>query len=287
MIRAVIPHYFKAGANPTYGSGREGVCLARNVALLRCLHGLWGLRNHSQDLQLNLIKAEGELLPPQTLQGGPLPMEVEIHVFVNRDDYLSEALELFQPSFQLHQLDLEDPRHLALKARDFLIEHSQPLDLNLYLEDDLVIHDRLLPEKILWMAECSDHKAVLFPHRYEMLRTPLREPKLFVDGIIDPDDICHWHEPSENVASGKFRGTLQVSFDKPLNPHAGFFGISREQLQVLALGPKLPEAGFIGPLETAATYSFSKNFTILKPSWIHREFLEVEHSHPSFLGYLS
>jgi hypothetical protein len=79
LIRAVIPHYFREGANPVYGSGREGVRLERSVALLRCLHGLLGLRHLPQDLQLNLIEAAGEVLPPQDLEGAPLPMEIEIH----------------------------------------------------------------------------------------------------------------------------------------------------------------------------------------------------------------
>ena len=285
-IRAVIPHYFKEGANPIYGSGREGVRLARSVALLRCLHGLWGLRNHPQDLQLNLIKAEGELLPPQNLEGAPLPMEVEIHVFVNRDDYLSDALALFQPSFQLHQLDLEDPRHLALKARDFLIQHPRPLDLNLYLEDDLVIHDRLLPEKILWMAERSEHRAVLLPHRYEPLRTPRTLPKLFIDGSIEVSTLSDWHRPQKNAGRGHFRGKNEVVFDVPVNPHSGFFGLSSVQIERLEK-TRLPSNDFVGPLETAATYTVASRFLVLKPRWEDRLFLEIEHAHPSFLGYLS
>lgn len=284
-IRAVIPHYFKEGANPTYGSGREGVRLVRSVALLRCLNGLWGLRNHPQDLQMNLIKAQGELLPPQNFEGGPLPMEVEIHVFVNRDDYLSEALRLFQPSFQLHQLDLSNPMWLALEARDWLVSNPNPMDLNLYLEDDLVVQDRLFPEKILWMAEYSGHQAVLLPHRYENLTRPSTFPRLYVDGLLDLEEIAEWHSPMIDAASGCFRGGQRIKFDIPNNPHSGCFALSKKQVNYLA-SRNLPTDGFFGPLETAATYTVGKFFTLLKPSFGQRQFLSIEHAHPSFIGYL-
>jgi hypothetical protein len=284
-IRAVIPHFFREGANPIYGSGREGVRLERSVALLRCLHGLLGLRRLPQDLQLNLIEAAGEVLPPQELEGAPLPMEIEIHVLVCGTDYLAEPLALLGPQLQLHQLELEDPRQLALEARDWLVQHPRPADLNLYLEDDLVIHDRLLPEKMLWMAECSQQQAVLLPHRYETLRTPGAPPRLYVDGVIEPDELAAWHRPQQAAARGRFRGQQAVSFDVPLNPHAGCFGLSRAQVTRLQ-GEALPREGFVGPLETAATFTVGRFFTLLKPAWAQREFLAVEHGHPSFLGYL-
>lgn len=284
-IRAVIPHFFREGANPVYGSGREGVRLERSVALLRCLHGLLALRRMPQDLQLDLIAAQGQPLPAQTLEGAPLAMEVEIHVVVTGDDYLEEALTQLGPQVRLHQQELEDPRELALAARDWLVQHPQPADLNLYLEDDLVIHDRWLPEKMLWMAECSKQQAVLLPHRYETLRTPGAPPRLYVDGVIEPEELAPWHRPQPGAARGRFRGWQEALFDVPINPHAGCFGLSRQQLQRLQ-GEELPREGFVGPLETAATYTVGRFFTLLKPAWEHREFLAVEHGHPSFLGYL-
>lgn len=286
LIRAVIPHFFHEGANPVYGSGREGVRLERCVALLRCLHGLLALRQHPHDLELNLISAQAELLPALALQGAALPMEIEIHVLVSGQDYLAEALELLSRRVQLHSCELDDPRLLALQARDFLVHHPEPADLNLYLEDDLVIHDRLLPEKILWMAECSNQQAVLLPHRYEPLRTPGAPPRLYVDGLIEVEEFSSWHEPRLAAARGSFRGWQEVCFDVPVNPHAGCFGLSRQQLLLLR-DVVLPDEGFVGPLETAATFTVGRYFTLLKPAWDCRDFLSIEHAHPSFLGYLT
>ena len=104
---------------------------------------------------------------------------------------------------------MEDPKQLALEARDWLLKHPEPADLNLYLEDDLVIHDRLWPEKVLWMAECSDQKAVLLPHRYEALRV-LVPPRLYVDGRIDTGPQLAWHQPQTAVASDVSRGAARA-----------------------------------------------------------------------------
>ena len=82
FIRAVVPHFFSEGANPVYGSGRDGARLERTVALLRCLHGLLELRQQPVDLQFDLRRVNGEALPALELEGAPRPMEIELHVFV-------------------------------------------------------------------------------------------------------------------------------------------------------------------------------------------------------------
>ena len=284
-LRAVLPHFFCEGQSDVYGSGRAGERLERSVALLRCLNGLWGLRHHPQDLELNLLDAKGGLTPSSDLEGIPPFVEVDIHVLVSGNNYLEDALQQFGPSITIHRHQLDDPRQLALAARDFLVEHESPADLNLYLEDDLVIHDPFFPEKMLWMAEASQHQCVLLPHRYECLRTKGAPPRLYVDGTIELEALKGWHQPETGVARGLFRGWQDVSFDRPVNPHAGCFGLSR--LQVMRLrDEEMPCEGFNGPLETAATYTVGKFFQLLKPCLSQREFLTIEHGHPSFLGYL-
>ena len=184
------------------------------------------------------------------------------------------------------RLDLDDPRKLGLKARDWLINHPYPADLNLYLEDDLVIQDHLFVDKILWMAQASNHQCVLLPHRYELTRRLDLPPRLLIDGTIDQDEIAAWHRPSAAVATGDFRGQHGLKFDCPSNPHAGCFGISRSQLRILR-ERDLPTEGFVGPLETAATFTVGCAFLLLKPALSNRSFLMIEHAHPSYLGYLN
>ena len=163
---------------------------------------------------------------------------------------------------------MEDPKQLALEE-DWLLKHPEPADLNLYLEDDLVIHDRLWPEKVLWMAECSDQKAVLLPHRYEALR------------VLVPPRGCMWM-----VVLTRARSWLGINPRQPWRadlsgcspctlmsrkPSCGLFWLSRQQVE--RLRDEHYRVRVRWAPETAATYAVGTFFTLLKPAWQHREFL--------------
>lgn len=292
-IRAVIPHYFSEDVQkdslPEIGSGfgcrTPGARLSRAVALSRCLLGLLNLRRSRQDLCLNLVQAMGESTPDTEVFVDSPDISLEIVLVVHADQFLLEAIQPLVPQVRVLQLDLADPRCLGLEARDWLIQHPRPADLNLYLEDDLVIHDPFLPEKILWMAQQSNHQCVLLPHRYELTKNLLNAPRLYIDGPIEHHIFAAWHQPKLKFAQGSFRFYPKIEFDIPSNPHSGFFGISRQQLLLLRESV-LPREGFVGPLETAATYTVGALFKLLKPSLNYREFATIEHAHPSYLGYL-
>ena len=288
-VRAVIPHYFAEASTPVrelgsgFGSRHPGSRLARSIAFSRCLHGLLNLRRSTADLQLDLRSALG-VATPSELGFSNLKLEIVVATFQEAD--LFDVISPLVPQVRILRCELEDPRHLGLSARDWLIRHPSPADLNLYLEDDLVIQDPLFVDKILWMAQKSNHQCVLLPHRYELTRRLDLPPRLFIDGSIDNDEIATWHQPLLNVATGEFMGQKGLQFDSPSNPHSGFFGISRPQLMVLR-ECELPRDGFVGPLETAATYTVGCQFVLLKPSLTNRRFLTIEHGHPSYLGYLN
>ena len=293
-IRAVIPHYFQESDQPVaeigigsgFGSRAHGGCFARSLAFSRCLQGLLNLRRAPQDLLLDLRTAKASRTPEPENKDAFISVDLEIIVVVQRGAFLVDVLTAFGPQVQVLQHDLEDPRNLGLTARDWLINHPAPADLNLYLEDDLVIHDSLFAHKILWMAHRSNQRCVLLPHRYELTRRPGVAPRLFIDGPIDHEPFAEWHQPTIAVAHGDFRSDLNVQFDCPINPHAGCFGVTKHQLQIMSQR-ELPREGFVGPLETAATYTVGRDFMVLKPTWINREFLAIEHGHPSYLGYIN
>ena len=108
---------------------------------------------------------------------------------------------------------------------------------------------------------------------------------MYIDGPIEHEIFAQWHQPQQQFAQGSFRFYPKLEFDIPSNPHSGFFGVSRQQLLRLREF-SLPRDGFVGPLETAATYTVGAVFKLLKPSLNYREFLTIEHGHPSYLGYL-
>lgn len=290
-IRAVIPHYFAEDLSGVsqigqgYGSRKKGGRLTRLNAVSRCLHGLLNLRRSPYDFILDLREAKGIVTPQQSSQSFCQEITIEIILVVFRDNFLRETAESLFPLVKLLAIEIDDPRWLGLSARDWLINHPNPADLNLYLEDDLVIHDPLFADKIIWFAHRSSHHAVLMPHRYEYTRQPGSLPRLFVDGPIDHQVFASWHNPISDAAMGTFLHYRDISFDIPSNPHSGFFGVSKQQIFKLR-EIALPRSGFIGPLETAATYTVGHLFKLFKPSMRNRDFLTVEHASPSYLGYL-
>lgn len=287
-VRAVVPHYFAEASSPVreigagFGSRQPGGRLARSIAFSRCLHGLLHLRRSIKDLQLDFRTAEGITTPASTES---CELKLEVVVVVCQGACLLDVIAPLVPQVQVLRRDLDNPRELGLVARDWLISHPSPADLNLYLEDDLVIQDPLFVDKILWMAERSNHQCVLLPHRYELTRRLDLPPRLLIDGAIDHGEIEAWHRPTAGIATGEFRGQQGLQFDCPSNPHSGCFGISRSQLLLLR-ERDLPRDGFVGPLETAATYTVGCAFLLLKPALVNRRFLMIEHGHPSYLGYL-
>lgn len=281
-VRVAIPHFFRERSGGTgYGSGRPGARFARSLALGRCLAALLGLERSGHDLVLNIgrrqLNDSGPLLRGEQALAG---IALELHLFTCGDALLEEVVEQFGDRLTLHRLQLEDPRLLPLATRDWLIQSDPVSDLVLYLEDDLVIGDPLFFDKQAWFVAGCQHKAVLMPHRYELIRGR-RGQRLLVDGPLREVFIGQFTRPQRSAGRGQFWDGQEVVFDRTTNPHSGLFCLSEEQVRRLR-GETLPTGGFVGPLETAATLTALRFFTVFKPSLVHRSFLWVEHGHPSF-----
>lgn len=287
LVRVAIPHFCRIANNDGdgYGSSRDDAAIFRAVALSRCLGGVLSLARGVEEEILGI--AEANVLPAPRLEASShlAPgIVIDCHVFVSGQDYLVDALAAFDRRITVHQLQLDNPRRLPFAARDFLLKDGAagPADLSLYLEDDLVIQDRLYLDKQMWFLQKTKHQFALMPHRYELTGYHLK-PRLFVDGPIDSAVLPEHQQPKEQVASGRFAGGPLAQFDLACNPHSGSFccsAVQRERIDALGVA----DEGFIGPLETAATYTLLQYFPVMKPSWLHRDFLLVEHAHPSFLA---
>lgn len=285
-VRVGLPHFFReSDSNRGYGSNRRNSRLPRSLALARCLQSLLMLGRQSSDLLVNI--AGRCLQPTPALRWGELllpPLSVEIHVFTDGEHLLHDVLAEFTGQIQIHRLALEDPRLLPLACRDHLIAAEPLVDLTVYSEDDLVVHDPLFFDKQHWFLGRCNHQAVLMPHRYELIPGAAGR-RVLPDGPLKPAFIERFQQPQEAVASGRFHDGQPVSFDRTANPHAGLFCINPVQVQELRRHT-LPRSGFVGPLETAATLTVLQHFAVLKPSLAQRSFLWVEHAHPSYLIYL-
>ena len=281
-VRVGLPHFFRESESSRgYGSSRRGSRLPRGLALHRCLEGLLNLARQPQDLMLD-IRRNG-LRPLAPLGPSPPelpPLELDIHVFTDGQHRLEEVLDLFRGRIQVHSIALEDPRQLPLVCRDQLIQMDPCPDLCLYSEDDLVIHDPLFFDKQSWFLRAGQSRAVLMPHRYELIPGQGGR-RLLPDGPLTQEVIEAFYKPLEGAAGGNFLNR-QVVFDRPPNPHSGMFCIDAAQVQQLRRS-NLPTRGFFSPLETAATYTVMQHFPVLKPALAQRDFHWVEHAHPSFL----
>jgi hypothetical protein len=253
------------------------------LALGRCLGSVLALARSECDEILDIAGQRIAAAPtPTYLQKRLAGIAVECHLFVTGDAWERPVVEALASRVRVHELQLEDPMALPAAACDYLLNPERPpADLSLYLEDDLVIGDRLYVDKLMWFYARTDHRFVLMPHRYELTGDPLAA-RLFVDGPLPEEEIGRIQQPRPGVASGRFWDGQEVRFDVADNPHSGSFAISRPQWEKLRElgGEALP---FVGPLETTATGTVLGRFPVLKPSWDCRDFLLLEHGHPSFL----
>src|SRR5439155_22613168 len=123
---------------------------------------------------------------------------------------------------------------------------AKEFDWFLYTEDDIVLADPLLLEKLRFFNEGAPPDAVLLPHRYEFWNG--RKVTIDMSSKSAPPERHSWNRLTMiEIGDWKF-----AEFE---NPHSGFYCLSREQLgRWLASGRRwYGLASFAGPRESAAT----------------------------------
>lgn len=286
-VRVGIPHFFREQpAEGAYGSNQRGARAARGLALGRCLAALLDLQRGARDLRLHIGGRRIEHLEALAPAGAVLdrPLQLEILVCTDGQHRLDEVLNLFAGRVTVCQLAVDDPRTLALRTRDLLIQEGEVADLTLYLEDDLVIRDPLFLDKQAWFLTQTQERLVLMPHRYERVDRG-GAGVMLIDGPLREGFIERFCTPGMERVIGIFAGGPEIHFEVPSNPHAGCFCLSRPQVERLR-GLPLAEEGFVGPLETAATLTVLEHLEVVKPCLPDWRFLSLEHAHPAFQGYI-
>ena len=175
-VRAVIPHFFKEAdqgqaleIGEGFGCRQPGSRRLRSLSLQRCLLGLLNLQRSLTNAVLNLQTACAEEYNSFCEIGLPSTLSLEVIVVIHSQKYcLDDILLDFSHALRVLPCPDIDPRCLGIRARDYLIRHPSPADLNIYLEDDLVVSDPFFLDKITWFADLMDQDAILLPHRYEL-----------------------------------------------------------------------------------------------------------------------
>ena len=150
-------HFFRETEGGSgYGSGRPGHRLTRCLALEPLPRQLLGC-------------VDRQAMPYSTSGGNASTTGAILAMFCNASIAL-KLICMYSPTantdwrmcwpshgsrMQVHDVQLENPRHLPLATRNWLIQQEPIADLTLYLEDDLVIVDPLFLDKQHWFLESN------------------------------------------------------------------------------------------------------------------------------------
>jgi hypothetical protein len=166
------------------------------------------------------------------------------------------------------RMDVE-PMLLGFEAQREFVRRAGEADWFLYLEDDIVVRDALLLEKLEYFNAGAPPDAVLLPHRYEFFEGR----KTYIDLVSKASpELCAWSRLTMLEIGG-------WQFAEFANPHSGFFALSRAQLgRWLGTGRRwLGKLSYMDPLVSAATGCLGEAFRIYKPHPANLDYLEVRH----------
>ncbi len=157
-----------------------------------------------------------------------------------------------------------EPMFVGFKAQDEFIKRINKFDWFLCIEDDIVINDSYLLNKLEEFNKASGkNNALLIPNRYEMWKGN----KTYIDLIN-----VKWNQWSViNISN--------VYFAECQNPHGGLYCLSKPQLQFWMESGRLwnNKITFVGSLESAVTGCLFECFSLYKPHPSNLHFLEVQH----------
>lgn len=179
----------------------------------------------------------------------------------------------YLPEYQIGCIQVQeevdiDPMFIGFRCQDELIRRVDDFDWFIFLEDDIVLQDSFLLEKLeRFNAKVGLERDVLLPNRYELWEATKR----YIDLTIDTE--MAWSKLSTLLLDG-------VKLAECTNPHSGFFCLSKSQLKYwIESGRdwKDKDLGFGGPRECSATMSLLECFSLYKPHPANLNFLEVRH----------
>ncbi len=173
------------------------------------------------------------------------------------------------------------PTELGFAAHRVLADAAGGYDGYGYLEDDILVHDPLLFDKLSWFTGTFGDDAALQPNRFEASGGL----KVYPDGDLLPEGTAGLNQPfGPQRLVGRWYGSDLV-FERASNPHAGCFFVDSVQLARLTAHPRfgVPHETFVRSLETAASGPLAETFRTYKAAPPAGDFLEVEHQGSRYL----
>ncbi|WP_320675941.1 hypothetical protein [Prochlorococcus sp. MIT 1300] len=175
---------------------------------------------------------------------------------------------------------IKDPTDLPLAVTRSLLEQAaidKEIDLVIYLEDDISIDDRELPEKIKHLVLKAGNEYVFMPHRCERL-SGIGDVVLAGEPIEKRPDLF-WATEEELIIDWL---NTPKSFRRVVNPHSGCFFLTQEQ-SVIAHNywhsrKWQIDYHWAGKMEMACTGIFLPIFKMMKTRPEQARFFQVRHN---------
>lgn len=270
-ILVTIPHYFYAQSESSRFKSMKPSAKAERVRLLEQvidrLQMYWGNGVYGA------VHSQKRFEP---LASG---FTLDIRIVTVKDRHLLDEIRVPASSYRHEQVDI-DPLQLGFHCHRLMLENQGNYDLYGYLEDDILIEDGYLLQKIQHLTRCAEiagmQDALFQPQRFESSLGLEAAAKalynaILMDWRIDP-------EVSDKPLAMEFLGR-QVVFERASLPHAGCFWINNAQLAQLDGKPNFGRLDhtWVTPLDTAASYAIGTNFKVYKPVLQDFHFLAVRH----------
>ena len=273
----VISHFY-GSAKANHGSTRSPAEDRAN-ALTQNLLALWQLFGPEQgeiDIQHRRIERANQ----QTLKN------LDVIICTTGENHLVKDLNVEPGMFTQCPVTIE-PMLLGYACHAVLRENIGKYDYYCWLEDDIIMQDPLFFEKIQAFNRATDPMAVLQPNRYEIKETG-KYRKAYVDGDIRKSATEKYHNIDEQPVIELGILGRQVGFKRRLNPHAGCFFITAEQMQHWSEQPYFldMDTSFVSPLESSANIGVIRTFRQYKPDRPYANFLEVRHLDNRFISLI-
>jgi hypothetical protein len=178
----------------------------------------------------------------------------------------------YLPEYQIKCIQIQegpdcDPLLLEYRIQEEFVERVEKFDWFLFIEDDIVLYDSFVLEKLeKFNLKSGYEKAILYPHRFEMYEGTKR----YIDLTIDTE--LSWNQ----VSSVEIEG---VKFAECSNPHSALYCLSRNQMKQWIKSGRVfkNQVLMVGPMESAATFCLLECFSIYKPHPSNLNYFEVRH----------
>lgn len=273
-ILVTIPHFYNAQGGGMYGSLRADPKPRRNalMAAIFGLHNTYGPR-------------QGLLVKPIVESNTGLANKIDVVVCTTGDSHLIAQLGLPDGLYRHHATSAA-PMFLGFECHALLRDALGAYDYYCFLEDDLLLSDPMLFQKLNWFNKIAGDGAVLQPNRFEIALGQSWH-KLYIDGnLARPELSDRLQDVTDTpVLSGEVFG-VPIKFQRVNNPHSGCFFLNARQMQHWSERPEFlnRDPSFAGPLESAATLGIMHFFRAYKPARENAGFLEVRHLDNRYLG---